>query len=254
MFEQHQNADPQQNNTAPHPQALSQSQVPVGAHIASANAVPSTIPGGMAKAKDASSLKFAEHSDFNISMLILWLVAAFAILATVYFWWNEKNLEGVLAEKNTEKNAVVMEVNSPSNIAIEKEAIDFKASVAALSAAYKTRYPVSTFLPDFYKKVNKDVVIDNLSITVNGSISISGTTTSYRSVAEQVLSFQTFTSLSGVDLASTAVSNSDGNQMVSFTITANLVNPDKLAASATPAPSALSGSTAASTTTTGGAQ
>ena len=204
---------------------------------------------GMGKADKASTLKFAEHSDFNFPLLILWLVAAFSILLTVYFWWNEKDLENTVKDKKAALSTIESSLTTKDNSDIEKEANDFKASVNALTSAYKLRYPYSTFLPNLYKLVNKDVVIDSMSVSSDGTMSMTGKTSSYRSVAEQVMSLKNSADLNGVNLASTSVAPGGGSGQVSFTIRANLVknqNSNSAAGSTTDAstlPSPSSGGT-----------
>lgn len=177
---------------------------------------------GPAHAANANAFAgFSEKSDFNFAVLILWLVAAFAIVASLYFWWLQRGLETTLEEVNKEKSDIVAQLALPSNIKIETDANNFKSSVNALSTAAKQRVSVSTFLPEFNKKINKDVTLSNLSLATDGTINLTGKTGSYRAIAEQVVALKTLPSITSVDLLSTSVS--EDQKEFSFTISAKLV-------------------------------
>ncbi len=196
-------------------------------------AQPSAIPQGQVhnRAEAASTLGFAQESSFNFAMLILWLVAAFAVAATVFFWLMQNNNQTTLNDKKIEQSNVLSELARPSNKEIEKKANDFKSSVTQLSSAFKSRYSYGSFLPELYKKVNSDVKIMAISIANDGAVSLTGTTSSYRAIADQMLSLKSSAYLTDVDLASSSVSNDKGTGEFNFTISTKIVKEDKTSTS-----------------------
>lgn len=187
---------------------------------------------------------FEDKQSFNFAMALAWIIALLSIVATLYFWWLNRNLTDILEDKKAKRTAVVSQLESPGNKETETEANDFKASVAALTAAKQLRNPMATFLPDFYTKIDKDVRITSLSINSSGVFSLAGSTASYRAIADQVMALKSWTSLTDVELASSSydLEATVKSTAAKFTVTAK-VKP--------PVPAATSSSTTISTPTEG---
>jgi hypothetical protein len=204
---------------------------------------------GAEKKHDESNLiHFEDHKSFNFGLALAWIIALLSITATLYFWWLNRNLTDALEDKKEKRTAVVSQLESPGNKEVETEANNFKASVAALTAAKTARSPVGTFLPDFYTKIDNDVKITSMSMSAGGALSIAGTTANYRTIADQVMALKSWSQLSDVDLTSSSYSVDAENikSAASFSITAKV----KSSSTTTTGASA----TSVSGTTTGGAQ
>lgn len=211
------------------------------------------------KPEDSNLVHFEDKQSFNFALALAWIIALLSIVATLYFWWLNRNLTDVLDDKKEKRTTVVSQLESPGNKEVETEALNFKASVTALSAAKLVRNPMATFLPDFYTKIDKDVKITSLSLASGGALSIAGSTASYRAIADQVMALKSWTSLTDVDLASSSYSTEEGvkSQAAKFTITAKVKQPTTATSTSTStAPSATSTTTptSASSTTTGATQ
>jgi len=171
-------------------------------------------------------IQFSDRPSFNFPVAIAWLVALFSILGTLFFWWVSRDSASMLEEKKTEKTNIIGEILSPTYVDVEKKASSFKSSVNALSDAAKDRYPTSQFLKDLYTKITKDVVITSLSVGADGSVSISGKTDSYRSVADLVVALKSWDTLTNVDLGAVSYEAPDktkgGNPKAVFSITAKI--------------------------------
>ena len=211
---------------------MSDKQAPVG--------VGSIAATNTGKKDVAGSIKMSEHADFNFSLLVLWMVACFSVVITLFFWWVQRDEEAALQEKLSAQNTVTQQVNLPSNLEVEKKAIAFKNSVSQLSAAYKSRFGMTAFLPEINKKINKNVQLSSLNVSSDGTVAINGTTNSYKSVAEQVMSLQASDKLTDVQLVSAAIVDKDGSQELNFSISAKPAIAGSGASSTSTTPSPLS--------------
>lgn len=202
------------------PESNAQAKDPAAAQIPKPHAEPAHQ---VHKIESHQFAQFKDHASFNFPLAICWLVAAFSIFATIFFWWLSKNAEDALVEKVADKDSIVAQISSPTYSKVEKEAADFKESVNQLKTAYKDKYTYSKFLPELYKHITKDVVLSNISISNDGTISISGKTKTYRSVADLVVALKSWDVLAQVDLLSTANTETEkGNIETTFSISMKL--------------------------------
>lgn len=205
-------------------------------------------------------IQFSEHKESSHGVLLCWLAAIFSILAGGLFWWINTSNQDILAEKKSEKDAIIQELSSPSNAAIEKKANDFRSSVTALENAANDHYSYTIFLQEFNKKITNDVQLSSISVSQDGGISFNGKTGSYRKVADLMMALNSFTSLSEVELSSVALSQNEGAAPeVVFGMSAKLKKETTSTVSAestsSTAGSAITSDTAASApSVTGGAQ
>lgn len=176
--------------------------------------------GAAPKVTDTTFSQFKEHSTFNVPVALTWIVAVFSVVATLFFWWMNRNLSTSLVEKNTEKDTILQQISSQGDV--EKKANDFKSAVSQLKAAYSEKFSMSTFNADFNKKITNDVKLTNLAVTAEGNLSISGTTKSYRSVADLMVALKDWDTLSNVELLSAATDVSEGAATTSFSISAKI--------------------------------
>lgn len=173
-------------------------------------------------------LEVEDHSSFNFPVAISCLVALMAMLVTGLFWWINKDSQTLLKEKQSEQESIVQQITTSTYKDVEKKASDFKSSVNALSAAKKERYSMEKFLQNFYSKVTKDVQISSLSVSSEGSLSISGTTATYRSVADLLMALGDWETLGEVELGSVALAESEsGTLEATFSINA-IINKEKV--------------------------
>lgn len=181
-------------------------------------------------------VKVANYPAFNFALAIAWMVALLSILATLYFWWLQKNVADELAEKEAKKNTIISQISSPSLLEVEKKANNFKSSVSVLSTAKKSRFLYTTFLPDLYTKITNDTKISSMMLTSDGgSLSLMGTTKNYRSTADLVMALKSWDKLKNVDLVSVSMTTPDeqtgGAPEASFSISATVVNESAVKAS-----------------------
>jgi Tfp pilus assembly protein PilN len=172
------------------------------------------------KVSDDSFSQFKEHSAFNFPVAITWTMAVFSIVATLFFWWMNKNLTETLKEKDSEKATILQQIASQGDT--EKKANDFKLSVNQLKAAYAEKYSLSTFNTELYKKITNDVKITSLSVSADGTLSMSGTTASYRSVADLLVALKSWDTLESVDLLSTATNITSTKLETTFSLSAKI--------------------------------
>lgn len=170
--------------------------------------------------KSTDFAQFVDHPSLNVSVVLTWTVAIFSIVATLFFWWMNRNLNDALTEKLAEKDTILSQISSKSDI--EKKANDFKLSVNQLKIAYSDKYNFTTFTTGLYQKITTDVVIDNISISNDGHCSISGTTKTYRSVADLMVALKSWDHLKDVELTSNAASSTDGVVSIAFSISAKI--------------------------------
>lgn len=193
-----------ENNQAPAPQtAPSHSSFGVASNI-----------------KNDGFVGFKEQSSFNFAVLITWLAAAFSILAVLFFWWMNRNLTDSLSQKTTEEQNIIQQITSQGDT--EKKANDFKLSVNQLKSAYAEKYSFTAFTTQFYTKITNDVILTNMAIAADGTLSISGTTTTYRSVADLMVAMKSWDSLTNIDLLSVATSVESGKVETTFSISAKI--------------------------------
>lgn len=233
--------DPEQSAAGAAPQtAQPQTAVPeAGATVAKSN---------LKTAMDSDFSQFKEHSTFNMAMALTWMVAVFSIIATLFFWWINKNESDALADKTSEKDSLTQQITSPGSMDIEQKAQDFKSSVAQLKKAYADKYSYTQFLSDFNKKITNDAKLSNIAITSDGVLNINGTTKSYRSVADLMVALKSWDTLNSVELLSVANNTTEGGKVETiFAISAKIDKEKQKTAAAVAAAAA-----AASTTTTEG--
>lgn len=206
----------------------------------------------IAKPKEQEEFsEFAERSTLNWPVFLLWIAAVIAILATLFFWWSNRNTLSLITDKNSEKDSIVAQLNSASYREVDTKAQNFKSSVSQLAKVYDTRYPMGYFLTTLYTKINSDVKLSNITLTSEGVLNIVGIASSYYAVGEQMVSLKSYDSLQEVTLTSSSINyakNGSANG-VSFAITANV---DKAAVKTNYESVGTSTASADSISTTGG--
>lgn len=173
------------------------------------------------KVTDNSFAQFKEHSAFNVPVFLTWTVAVFAIVATLFFWWMNRNLTDSLKVKVAEKDSIRQQILSQGDT--EKKANEFKQSVNQLKSAYAEKYDFTLFTTEFYKKLTNDVKLTNMAISADGTLSIAGKTKSYRSVADLMVAMKSWDTLTDVDLLSSAMNETEGGAVEAiFSISAKI--------------------------------
>jgi Tfp pilus assembly protein PilN len=188
--------------------------------------------------KPAGKGEFTEFSDrpgFNFAIAICWLVALAAILATLFFWFMDQNSASQLQDKTKKKSDILSQINSPSYVDVETKANEFKASVNALSDAKKNSFSMSTFLKDLYTKVTSDVVLTSIAVSNDGTLSLSGSTDTYRSVADLMMALKSWDTLESVDMSSVSNKKDEktGKIVTSFAVSAKIVKSNTTAKAST---------------------
>ena len=136
--------------------------------------------------KDDDFLSFEEKKPSGAGGFFIWAAAIIAVAGAVFFYLLGNSAASKLTEENGEIDSINAQVASSSYKDVAVRAADFKAAVAKMSSADSTRFPMSDFLPKIYTAIDKNVTISSLSISADGKISFSGTTNSYKSIAEQL--------------------------------------------------------------------
>ncbi|MDO8444406.1 MAG: hypothetical protein Q7S80_02800 [bacterium] len=168
----------------------------------------------------------SEHSDLNLPALLLWIGAVLALTAMISLWFLSHSAAQKLADKKSEKDATIAEISTPTYANVEAKATAFQAAVSQLKTASSGRYVFGDFLPLFYGRVNKNVVVTNLAVGSDGKLSFDGTTDSYKSAALQLASLQSWkindkNVISNAQLLSESEDVSKG-VVVKFAISANI--------------------------------
>lgn len=140
-----------------------------------------------AQTKEDDNFDVAASKNFNSAMFICWLVAFLAIAGSIFFWLLNRSAQQAIETKTAEKQQIISEISSPSLSDIEFKATSFKSAVTQLAAVSKSRYSTDIFLTKFYTRIAQNVKVANLSVTSDGKITMSGSTVSYRAVADQTL-------------------------------------------------------------------
>jgi len=133
-----------------------------------------------------------EHSDVHVPSILLWTCAVLALTAMVFLWFLSYSSAQKLADKQSQRDATIAEISTPTYAAVEAKAIAFQSAVNQLKTASSGRYMFTDFLPLFYGRVNKNVVVTNLAVSSDGKLSFDGTTDSYKSAALQLASLQSW--------------------------------------------------------------
>lgn len=189
-------------------------------------------------------IEFSDHPSFNFGSLLIWISAVFAILITLFFWWQSRDVAAAVVSKQTEKQNIIADITSSSNLEVEKKADNFKSAVAALKEAKTERYSNSQFLKDISAKVTNDVSIESLTLAEDGVLNLNGKTSSYRSVADLMLALESWDSLSNVDLSSVSMQEGQDKKVyVIFAITANVDKTKKQTSSTQSSTSSQTGNT-----------
>lgn len=170
---------------------------------------------------------FDDKPPVNTGLVLLWITAVIAILATAFFWWSGRNIGDRVAEENAKTDQIAAQINSPGMKDISKQAQDFKSSVTALSAAEAARFPYAVFLPELFSKITKESSISAISVAKDGKINITAKAKSYRGAAEFATALSDWDVLSSVDLGTVSFAVSDGGEPQSlFSLTAQ-INKEK---------------------------
>ncbi|MFA5927229.1 MAG: PilN domain-containing protein [Patescibacteria group bacterium] len=177
-------------------------------------------------------IKFSDKESFDYSTIIIVFAVVISVVVTFMFWWTNRNLASAVISKQDEKDTIIQEITSPTYSQVEKRAADFKDAVTMLKDAASKRYAVNEFLPEFFKYITNDVQVSNLSFNSDNNITITGSTKSYRSIAELMMALQSWQVLSGVKLQSFGVADDadETNPKASFVISASVDTTKGLAA------------------------
>jgi len=188
---------------------------------AGGQAAPNHGFGAAPKVMDSSFAQFKEHPSFNFPVALTWVAAVLSVTATLFFWWINRNLTDSLSEKTTERDNIKQQILNQGDI--EKKANDFKLSVEQLKIAYTEKYDFSAFTAELYKKITNDVTLESLAITADGSVSMSGNTKSYRSVADLMVALKSWDNLQDIELLSSAINETeDGGVITVFSLSAKI--------------------------------
>lgn len=210
---------------------------------------------------DQQFTQFKEGASFNFPLFICWIVAAMALMGTLYLWWISQNETEILKDKKAKLQEINQQLATPSNVELEKKANAFKSSVTELKSAFEKRYSYTVFLNELYQKTTTDVQLKSVSVSEDGSVSLTGVTDSYRSVADLMIVLGAWDKISNLDLASVSMSIAENRKPeVTFSISSKLVKIDPKTAltttsvgtSATPSTSAESSTAPASPAVNGG--
>lgn len=169
--------------------------------------------------------EFSQNQSSPVPNILVWLAFALVLIATGFFWLSDYSNVKAISEKESEKNAVLGQLNSADNKKIETEATNFKNSFQQLSTLVTKKVSKADFLNQLYTHLTRDVKITSISVSSENELGLDGATGSYRQVADLMLGMKGFDKLSEVSLKNVAVSTEDGvpsNQKIVFSITAKV--------------------------------
>lgn len=158
-----------------------------------------------------------------IPSVIVWLSFVITLAATAFFWLSDYSNVKAISEMENEKNSVVSQLNSESNIKAEEEAINFQNAFLQLSTLVTNRISKADFLTELYTHVVRDVKISTISMSGEGELGVDGATASYRQVADFMLGLKGYKKLTDISLKNVSVSTEEGvplDQIVTFSISA----------------------------------
>lgn len=221
-----------------------------------------TAPAVPAKDSEPEITKFEDKNKTNIALVLLWITAAVSVIALAGFYLLSYSAEQQITDIKAKLAKTDKSIDAKIAIAKESEVIPLKAVTAQLKRVKAERFSMVDFMPIFFQHVNKNVTIDTFAVSSEGVISFSGKTDSFRSAAEQVKTLEAWqiekkNALSGITMgAVSATRGEDGKITVPISINATFdkallqkaIELYKSGASA----AATSGSTAATSQTTGG--
>lgn len=177
--------------------------------------------------------EFKEPSHFNMPMALAWMVAVLAIMATLFFWWMNKNETDALADKKAEKDSLIAQITSPGSAEVEQKAADFKSSVTQLKTAYGDKYSYTDFLTGLNTKLTTDIKLNNIAVTSDGALNLTGTTKGYRAVADLMMALKSWDTLTDVDLLSVANNVTETKTETVFSIGAKINKASQKTAAST---------------------
>ncbi|MCX6808567.1 MAG: hypothetical protein NTW50_02780 [Candidatus Berkelbacteria bacterium] len=169
-----------------------------------------------------------------IPSLIVWFSAIIAILMTAFFFLANSSIAGQIDSKSAEKSKVTAALVSADATGIEAAMTSFSGSVKALKAAQAKAYPMQDTMSEIFAKVDQDVKLTSMSLNDSGKFTMIGTTTSYHSAAQQVMTFKGWKVkgnfvMTNVELGSVSLTTTKTGQVsVPISITADFSNPAKM--------------------------
>lgn len=152
-----------------------------------------------------------------IPSIIVWVTFALALFLTIFYWMSDYSNVKSIAEKESEKNSIVSQLNSENNRDAEDQANGFKLAFSRLSALVKQDSSKIDFLNELYSHLTRDVKISTLSLSAENELGMDCLTGSYRQVADFVLALEGFSKLSNISLNNVSKTTESG---VSFSVSA----------------------------------
>ena len=159
---------------------------------------------------------------------ILWITFIVALLGTFFLFFQSKSVQNNVTERESNRDAIVTQLSSNAYVDIETKANTFKKAFEVFSSISSTLKPKKELMDELYTHFTKDVKINNLAISNDGTLQIDGYTASYRCVADFMTGLKAYNRISSVSLGSVSVNESDDdnqiaeNQRISFSVTAIL--------------------------------
>lgn len=157
--------------------------------------------------------------------VILWITFVLSLGVLVYLFIVGRSQANLVASRASDKTQLVSELSSPSYTDIETRANSFKQAFTALSSLSAARKPKSEVFPELYNNFTKDVKINNVALSSDGTLTVDGTTASYRSVADFMMGLKSYSKISDVKLGTTSLNTSEGvsaKEKVLFSVSAKL--------------------------------
>ncbi|HOX41631.1 MAG TPA: hypothetical protein PK263_05590 [bacterium] len=159
--------------------------------------------------------------------ILLVCCAIIAIAATVFFWMMKRDAVNKADIAGTKLSELEAQLASSELAATDQQAKNFKASVGALQIAEAQRYKMGAFLPELYKKVNKNVRFVNISVDNLGKISIDAVTSNYKAAGEQAMTLKEWqvgsdNVLKDIEIAAISEKIEEGVVSVPFTLSSTL--------------------------------
>lgn len=156
---------------------------------------------------------------------ILWITFVLALGLTVFFYMASRSAINLVDAKESAKNDIITELNSPAYQSVEEKANSFKEAFDILNNLVNSRAPKKEILDELTQKFTNDVIIKNFAIGADGSLTLDGATGSYRQVADFMVGLQQYKRVSAARLNTVSLDESDEADpkvKVLFSITAKI--------------------------------
>ncbi len=154
--------------------------------------------------------------------LIFVITIVLIILLCGFFVFYKYRTDAQVTDKQQSLNNVLDQLHSSDNKSIETKADNVNSVIKIITSASKSKYSFNGFITELSKKITNDTKLNSLSISDIGLVSMDGSSSSYRSVADLAVALGSSTKLENVQITSLTRGSTPGNNQVNFSMTAQI--------------------------------